>query len=334
MCFYEDRIKSSNSRKELSLEEIEQISLKMPPFNWLQISGGEPFLRSDLDKICGCFINNSRAKIISIPTNGYYVDKICDLTRRMVTSYPKIFFTIGISIYGPKNLHDKITGIPGSFDKAISAYWKLKELAKRHSNLGLNFGICQNKQNEDSLNELFSYLMTECSPDHISLLFARGIDVKHKFTGTSYQKYKENWDYLLTHVLKRDKYYYLLPFKSILYSVNMLQKDITYEVAYNEKFVLPCYAARISGVIDENGDVFSCEMRKAKLGSLRDNEYDFRNIWKGEVAKRERTQIRKSKCYCTHECFITSNIVFNPLMYYRLFKKWLIYNHNFDAGKR
>ena len=45
-CFYWD---NPNKNQDLSFEQIETISRTAPPFNKLWLSGGEPFLRKELD---------------------------------------------------------------------------------------------------------------------------------------------------------------------------------------------------------------------------------------------------------------------------------------------
>jgi|TARA_B100000315_G_scaffold52460_1_gene46849 sulfatase maturation enzyme AslB (radical SAM superfamily) len=317
MCFYD----TSRRKDELSIEEIKKISSKMPRFYWLQISGGEPFLRPDLHEICSTFAKNNQVRAFNIPTNGYFVDKVVEQTRKMVESNPEAFFNIGISVLGIKEVHEEITGKKGSFDKAIQCYQRLHDLKKHHSNLGLHFTGNQNVENEKTLKQLFDFLMKEYSPEHLSFNLERGVDLNHKYSDSSLELFRENWIYLLNLVYKRKGYYFKLPLKSLFYAIHILQKDIVYKVACHDKFVIPCYAARISAVIDETGNLYSCEMRKISLGRFRESGYDFQSIWQGDVAKLERKDIKENRCFCTHECFITTNIVFNPQIYPRLFLK-------------
>ena len=52
--------------------------------------------------------------------------------------------------------------------------------------------------------------------------------------------------------------------------------------------------------------------------------YDFKKIWFSEEAEESRRFIRDSKCFCTYECFLTINILFNPRMLLSVFKEWAI----------
>jgi glycosyltransferase involved in cell wall biosynthesis len=55
-----------------------------------------------------------------------------------------------------------------------------------------------------------------------------------------------------------------------------------------------------------------CELYADKIGNIRDFNYDFSRLWKSGAAARMRARIRKEKCFCTHECNWTTNILFNP----------------------
>lgn len=322
MCFYINR---TSQEEELRLEEIEKISGGMPSFHWLQISGGEPFLRDDLDRICALFVRNNGTRVINIPTNGYFVEKVSETVDRMTDRCPQALFNIGVSLEGYPETHDRITGGEGSYAKAIACFAALKEIQRKHANLGLNFTVTQSKDNEDELKDFFTELMEKHRPDHIAFNLARGPGLARKYTDTSPEKYRDNWNHLLGLVLRRKTYYFNLPLKTLLYAVNMLQKDITYRTVVEDRYLIPCFAARVSCVIDETGNVFPCEMIHDPMGNLRENGYDFLSIWKGEKARNARRAIGKGRCFCSHECFITTNILFNPRLHPRLLSTWRRY---------
>jgi iron-sulfur cluster protein len=72
-----------------------------------------------------------------------------------------------------------------------------------------------------------------------------------------------------------------------------------------------------------NGDVYPCELLiDRKLGNVREANYDFKSIWFSKEAEASRRFIRESKCFCTYECFLTINILFNPTMMPAVLKEW------------
>ena len=55
-----------------------------------------------------------------------------------------------------------------------------------------------------------------------------------------------------------------------------------------------------------------------------DFDLDFKKLWLSQKAKDEVNYIRRSKCFCTHECFNTVNIHFNPKFYPKVINKVLL----------
>ena len=94
------------------------------------------------------------------------------------------------------------------------------------------------------------------------------------------------------------------------------------EIYETNKYQMPCYAGNISGVMYPEGQVYPCEIldKSHKIGNIRDFKLNFRNMWLSHKAKEEIKFIRKTKCFCTHECFNQVNILFNPKFYPKLLK--------------
>jgi radical SAM protein with 4Fe4S-binding SPASM domain len=76
-------------------------------------------------------------------------------------------------------------------------------------------------------------------------------------------------------------------------------------------------------VLTESGNMYPCEAFTMKLGNIRDNEYDVRKILRAGHTRKIINSIRRSGCYCTHECYFMTNILFNPRTYPRLLKEYL-----------
>ena len=90
-------------------------SLGVPFFD---LSGGEPLLRKDLNVLAkraashGCFV--------SMNTNGTL------LNESRVSEVADAFDLVVVSLDGPKEVHDKIRVVPGTYDKAVEAIRLLK----------------------------------------------------------------------------------------------------------------------------------------------------------------------------------------------------------------
>ena len=83
-----------------------------------------------------------------------------------------------------------------------------------------------------------------------------------------------------------------------------------------------CHTGKLSFVLRSTGQVFPCELLNKPMGNIREVNYDFRKIWYSEKSDEIRRWISDTKCFCTHECFMTLNILFSPLHWPRLIRKW------------
>ena len=76
-------------------------------------------------------------------------------------------------------------------------------------------------------------------------------------------------------------------------------------------------------MMNEVGDVFPCEILTQSMGNVRGADYDFQKIFYSDDADRIRAGIHKTKCYCSHECYFVTNILFNPLMFGKVARQFL-----------
>jgi radical SAM protein with 4Fe4S-binding SPASM domain len=102
-----------------------------------------------------------------------------------------------------------------------------------------------------------------------------------------------------------------------------VRHNLIAKIVRANEYQIPCYGGNLGGAMFANGDVYSCELLiDRKLGNVRDAGYDFRKIWFSPEAEKSRQFIRESKCFCTYECFLTINILFNPRMMPSVLKEW------------
>jgi MoaA/NifB/PqqE/SkfB family radical SAM enzyme len=75
-------------------------------------------------------------------------------------------------------------------------------------------------------------------------------------------------------------------------------------------------------VLDEEGDVYPCEILAARMGNVRDGSYDLKGILSSSEGRKTLDAIGRGNCYCTHECNFMMNIFFNPRLYPALFREY------------
>ena len=106
----------TQKEKEITLAEIK----KLPSVKFINITGGEPFVREDLEEIIEiCFQKSPR---VVISTSGWFEDRIIKMTKR----FPNI--GIRISIEGLSLKNDELRGRNGGFDKGLRTLLRLWEL--------------------------------------------------------------------------------------------------------------------------------------------------------------------------------------------------------------
>ena len=113
-----------NNQDEMTLEQIEALFSQFRRLDGIRITGGEPFLRSDLSKIVNIIQRHTNPGVVHITTNGFLTERIIEFTKSVDNPY-KIHFKISIDAVGEK--HDDIRGVPGAYKEALDT---LRELAR------------------------------------------------------------------------------------------------------------------------------------------------------------------------------------------------------------
>jgi MoaA/NifB/PqqE/SkfB family radical SAM enzyme len=113
--WWKNQIPELSTKK--ALKAIDAVcSLGIPFFD---LSGGEPLLRQDLFIIAKRVA--SHGCLVSMNTNGTL------LTESNVSKVANNFDTIVVSLDGPREIHDKIRGVSGTYEKATNGIHLLKK---------------------------------------------------------------------------------------------------------------------------------------------------------------------------------------------------------------
>jgi len=133
------------SENELSVSEIDKIFSKYNGFSWVDITGGEIFLRKDIVEITKIIIQKCRnLYVLHFPTNGLLPEIIVEKTKQILRLNPKKLI-VSVSLDGPKEVNDKIRGVPGSFKNAVQTFSELKKIENRK--LSVFFGFTLSRYN-------------------------------------------------------------------------------------------------------------------------------------------------------------------------------------------
>ena len=129
----------SKPEEEISIETIK----RLPKMYFTNITGGEPFIRTDLKDIVRELYKKSDRIVIS--TNGFFTDRIIDLAKE----FPQI--GIRISIEGLSQKNDELRGHAGGFDKGLRTLLTLKHMGLKD----VGFGCTVSNNNSKDMLSLY-----------------------------------------------------------------------------------------------------------------------------------------------------------------------------------
>lgn len=320
-CFYHDSL--NKKVNELNLEEIDKFTKTMDPLLHLILTGGEPYIRDDIDKIAKIFCYNTRVPIISIPSNGFFKDRMLKQISHIMEWCPELVLNQQISIDGLYEEHDKIRGIKGCFNKAIDTIGSLKELQKKYNRINIGTIATFTSQNQHNFINIIKGIYDIAKPDNIAINLVRGSPREKVNLNLDINLYKEAVKFR-NNLFYSKKMTGLSRFKGnkLATAARIILNEKTEKIYETNEYQMPCYAGNLSGVMYPEGQVHPCEILDAshQIGNIRDFDYDFRKLWLSQKAKDEVKWIRGTNCFCTHECFNTVNILFNPKFYFRMIK--------------
>jgi len=249
-----------------------------------------------------------------IPTNGTLNKAVISSTKTILDKCPKLKVTIDVSIDGIGKLHNEIRGGKDTFNMAIKSLNDLLELKKSYPNLQVGAIISHMSYNQKHLLGIYEYLK-KLRLDSITIALTRGKPRQPKAKDIDIKYYQDLVGKMENDFITGEVTGFR---KIILWPVIIATKILMHRLVvktYFDGFQIPCMAGQLNTVIYSNGDVYPCEMlENARLGNLREINYDFQKLWGSRKLKEIVRNIKINKCYCTHECHLPINILFSPKM--------------------
>lgn len=265
-------------------EEFQPEDLKnLPKVSSINITGGEPFLRDDIEDIIE--VLKPKSKRIVFSTNGYFTDKILNLAEK----YPDLGYRV--SLEGLPKANDELRGINDGFDHGLRTLLELKHRGIKD----IGFGITVSDSNAKDLLELYHLAKA------MKMEFATAVlHNSHYFNKFDNQiKNKEE-------VIKQFKLLIDEMFKSknpkkwyrAYFNYGLIRKVL------GKERLLPCTAGTDICFIDPYGDVLPCNGmdEKVSMGNLK--EKTFMEIWDSEKAEEIREVVRN----CDKQCWMIGSV--------------------------
>lgn len=286
-------------------EEIRAEHLRtLPKLKFINLTGGEPFVREDLPEIVEeCFRHTSR---IVISTSGWFDDRVIDLARR----FPNI--GIRISIEGLRDKNDELRGRAGGFDKGHRTLLKLKEMGIKD----IGFGCTVSNNNSADMLDLYE-LSRELGMEFATAAFHNSYYF-HKDDNaiTNRQKVCSDFGELIKRQLSEHnpKAWFRAYFNMGL--INYIEGN---------RRMLPCEAGSANFFIDPWGEIYPCngmeeKFWKESMGNIR--HHDFDTIWRSDKAQQVRAKVAK----CPKNCWMVGTA--SPVMHKYIIHpaKWVVKN--------
>jgi len=264
---------------------------KLPRMRSVNITGGEPFVREDIEEIVKVLLTKTDRIVFS--TSGYFSDRIIALAKK----FPQIGYRISIEGLSCKN--DELRGRAGGFDKGLRTLLELRRLGIKD----IGFGITVSNNNSADMLDLYELnrnlkMQFATASFHNSFYF-------HKYDNkvTNVDEVCGNFDELIQRLMRENspKSWFRAFFNLGL--INYIKGG---------RRMLPCEAGSENFFIDPYGNVLPCNGMEQScwydtMGNLNDVE-SFDEIWNSEQAR----VVRDKVAHCPKSCWMIGSV--SPVM--------------------
>jgi MoaA/NifB/PqqE/SkfB family radical SAM enzyme len=301
---------------DLRIEEIESIFRQLPKMDAVRLTGGEPFVRTDLAEIVDLAERHLRPLGLHITTNGFLTERIVELCQRRSKSRP---LQIMVSLDGLKEHHNHIRGSSIAWTATTKT---LEILAEKRKAWNLDVVVNQtivDREGVEHYRQLREFLRglrvrhqaVVAYDTSATYNLQKELDLSPKQMGqfTTYGQFNEAELQLLFAEIDKDlrsvpwwarvaKKYYL---------DGIRQRLLQSERASNWTNP-PCAALHAHLRIFPNGDIPTCQFNSQTIGNLRRNT--FAEIWESHRANEQKEWVKR--CVgCWAECEILPSAIYS-----------------------
>jgi MoaA/NifB/PqqE/SkfB family radical SAM enzyme len=293
------KIWQKKSSDEVTPQEVALFFERWPQFRWVHLTGGELFVRRDMEDIVAAIQEHCRSLfLLNFPTTGWFGDRTLAIVRQVLgRGVGRLMVTI--SIDGPEPLHDELRGLTGSWERAIETFRRLRGI--RRSNFQAVVGMTLLPKNVHAVDETIAAIRSAI-PD-----FTRAelhLNVAHESA-----HYFDNVGY--AHDMHRDRVLQAVAahrrasasgFHPVTFLEDRYQALIP---AYFEtgRSPLPCTALSSSCFVDAHWNLYACSIWGERVGNLRTEGFDLDALWRSDRRRALRAQVVNEDCsHCWTPC--------------------------------
>ncbi|MDD5218246.1 MAG: radical SAM protein [Candidatus Omnitrophica bacterium] len=284
------------SKKDLTLDEIERTFSGIGHLGYIYIGGGEPFMREDIGDILKILSTVCRPVTINLSTNGQFPDKVTSVVSGFLEEGTRTELVVKVSLDGVGEDHDRIRQRVNAYAKAMETYRALGELKKSCPGLTVGLNTVYSALNEKRIPAFYEHVSSlDPRPDCLAQLLVRDIprggEAMKAVDLEAYQAWTDRYD--------RDMWEGRFEHDRKVKIATILMHRYLHRALKTGMPVIHCMAGIAGAFIDNEGNVGACE-HQVPYGNLRAAGYDFKKIWFSGVAQEARQKTYQS-CHCTNE---------------------------------
>ena len=284
---------------EMTPSEVALFFERWPQFRWVHLTGGELFMRRDLDDLVAAIQRSCKSLfLLNFPTTGWFGDKTVKLVENTLQrGVGRLMVTI--SMDGPKEIHEQMRGLPGSWDRAIETFRRLRGI--RRSNFQPVIGMTVFSKNAEYVEATLAAIR-QVIPDFKSseLHLNIGHESGHYFDNLGRMVSVDNTKVMHAVADHRERN------GGGLHPVKFLEdryQALVPEYYQTGKSPLPCSALKTSCFIDAYWNLFACSIWEQKVGNLRETAFDLGGLWASDRRVSLRKDVADENCpHCWTPC--------------------------------
>jgi MoaA/NifB/PqqE/SkfB family radical SAM enzyme len=265
---------------------------------WVTVSGGDQFIRSDLDEIVRLIRTQIEPSIVNIPMNGVITERIFQLLPRIAHNTVGAQLVLNLSVDEIGEAHDRIRGAERNFEKLKLAAELIHDLKKTYAHVVLGVHTVISKLNVHRIPEIEREARAIFRPDsYIAEVAENRVELKtmDKDITPDPGDFRRAVDHL-RNVIRANRSTH--PVARLVESLRLEYYELAARILEEKRQVIDCYAGWASAHLAPDGHVWGCCVRAESLGNVRDHGYDFRTVWSGSQADAFRASVRAHACAC------------------------------------
>jgi MoaA/NifB/PqqE/SkfB family radical SAM enzyme len=272
---------------ELSVSEIASILRELPHLCWLDVTGGEPFLRNDAKELFAAVAETTpKLVVLHFPTNGSFTRRAVEVSAELVARRPEIELIVTVSIDGPPEVHDRLRGQRGSFARAIDTFAALREMPA----VSVFVGTTLTPANEPHLAALEAELRRRFPDFSAREWHFNRLQLSEHFFGNSHlaRAPRSQRSSIENHLRRRGLPKGFVDWMELGFLINAEFVD------RGEPANIPCQSLRSTAFISPEGELYPCHVWQRPLGSLR--EHSFATLWHSPEVLTARAEVERLAC--------------------------------------